>query len=122
MDCGPACPTCAAEPWAGAAVAATPAAAPGRALVLVDLPEGAQLYVDGRKLERTGPRRTVVTPAIQPRQAYTYTLRAVVVRDGKPVEVVKRVAFRADEVVSVSLAEPTPNRNGNAVTQVAGRR
>jgi uncharacterized protein (TIGR03000 family) len=86
-------------------VARKPAVQPNRATVVVDLPADADLFVDGKRADLTSAKRTVVTPELKPGKEYFYTVKAEAVRDGKKVEKVRKVAFRAGSVVRLNLGD-----------------
>jgi uncharacterized protein (TIGR03000 family) len=80
--------------------------APAPATILVSLPADAKLTVDGNSTVSTSAKRTFVSPALERGKAYSYTLTAEVVRDGKPVAVTQKVVVRAGEETNVSLDLP----------------
>jgi uncharacterized protein (TIGR03000 family) len=80
-------------------------AAPARASVIVEVPEGADLYVDGQKSALAAAKRELVTPALEPGEEYFMTLTTVRLCDGKKVERTRQVTFRAGDTVQVSLRE-----------------
>ncbi len=55
----------------------------------------------------TGSSRVFTSPTLNPGKEYHYTLKAEVVRDGKPVKVEKVVAVKAGELTPVALTLPT---------------
>lgn len=73
------------------------------ARLTVRLPEEARLYVDGAVCPVSSDSRSFETPALRPGMAYCYTLRAEVVRDGRPVSESRRVDFRAGDQVVVNF-------------------
>jgi uncharacterized protein (TIGR03000 family) len=89
-------------------------AQPRRATFTVQLPRDARLYVEGVYCPLTSSKRTFRTPALEPGQEYTYTLRAEVVRAGKPVRKTKQVQFTAGQAVRVNFSDlsmvSTPER------------
>jgi uncharacterized protein (TIGR03000 family) len=88
--------------------------APAPAHVVVKLPAEARLFVDDKPCPLTSATRAFDTPDLQPGQAYYYTLRAEVTRDGRLVSESKRATFRAGEESVVEF--------GNMQTvQTAGR-
>ena len=82
--------------------------APAPAQVIVQLPEQAELYVDGQRSRLTAATRTVVTPELEPGENYYYTLRAEVVRDGTAIKKDQRVLLRAGEVSRVYFRDLAP--------------
>jgi uncharacterized protein (TIGR03000 family) len=53
------------------------------ATVVLSVPAGARVTVDGYTLSGTGRERTFVTPAIDPGERYEYTVRATLTVDGR---------------------------------------
>jgi len=83
------------------------ASAPAPATIIVNLPADATLTVDGTATTSTSARRVLVSPELQPGQGYQYTLKAQVMRDGKPVVMEKKVALNAGQTTEVTLTEAT---------------
>jgi uncharacterized protein (TIGR03000 family) len=75
--------------------------------IVVNLPEDAKLTIDDNPTTSTSARRTFVSPAAAIGLDYTYTLKAEVKRDGKPVRIEKTVTVRAGEENLVTLDLPT---------------
>ena len=73
----------------------TRSAAP--ATILVTVPAGARLTIDGTPTTSTEETRYLVSPNLQPGRDYVYTLRAEVVRDGQSLAQEQRVTVRAGE-------------------------
>src|SRR5262249_28668776 len=67
------------------------------ASIVVTLPAAAKLTFDDRPTTSTGNRRAFVSPALRVGQAYHYTLKAQVMREGKVVAVQKQVEVRAGD-------------------------
>jgi uncharacterized protein (TIGR03000 family) len=66
-----------------------------RATLVVRLPADATLTVDDQATTSRSDRRTLMSPPLQNNREYYYTLRADVIRDGKPISETKRVTVRA---------------------------
>ncbi len=79
---------------------------PAPATIVVELAADAKLLIDNELTTSTGASRVFVSPDLNPGQEYHYTLKAELVRDGKPVRVEKVVAVKAGETTSVPLNEP----------------
>ena len=75
------------------------------ATIVVSLPADAKLMVDGKATTSTSAVRTFVSPELTPGKSYYYTLKAEVVREGKPVVVEKRVDIAAGTKVNVSFED-----------------
>jgi uncharacterized protein (TIGR03000 family) len=76
------------------------------AYLVVNLPENAQLTVEGAATTSTSAVRTFQTPPLEYGQSYTYTLRAEVERDGVMSGVTQTVTVRAGQTTRVSLEVP----------------
>ncbi len=86
--------------------AATYALADAPATIVVTLPEDAKLSIDDNPTTSTSGSRVFVSPSLPAGQEYHYTLKAEVMRNGKPVTVVEKIAVRAGEETRVELREP----------------
>jgi uncharacterized protein (TIGR03000 family) len=71
------------------------AMAPAPARIIVSLPADAKLTFDGASTTSTSTERVFVSPDLEPNRDFRYTLRAEVLRDGKPMSVEQTVAVRA---------------------------
>lgn len=71
------------------------------ATIVVSLPNGARLTVDGTQTTSTSEVRTLVTPALEVGATYVYTLRAEVVNNGQTVGQTQTVTVRGGETSSV---------------------
>jgi uncharacterized protein (TIGR03000 family) len=89
----------------------TAAADPAGATIVVSLPSDAQLTIDDEATTSTTERRVFVSPTLESGREFHYTLKATVVRDGKPVVMEERVTVRAGEETKVNL---TPAATGVA--------
>lgn len=77
------------------------------AKLIVSLPAKAKLSINGASQKKSAQtRRVFVSPKLQSGRSFAYTVRAEVVRDGKPVVVEKRVTVRAGSQVKVNLKAP----------------
>jgi uncharacterized protein (TIGR03000 family) len=97
---------------------ATPSTA--RAQLVVELPAGAVLFVEGRRSKVTSPKHVVVTPDLQAGAEYSYTLKVEALRDGKKVKWSKKVIFQAGQTLHVQFSPGAEDRKGKdvAVTRV----
>jgi uncharacterized protein (TIGR03000 family) len=77
------------------------------ATIVVDLPADAKLTIDGAATTSTSGHRTFVSPDLEPGKKFTYTLRAEVTRDNKPVVMEEKITVRAGKETQVTLKEPT---------------
>jgi uncharacterized protein (TIGR03000 family) len=81
------------------------------ATIVVRLPADATLTIDDSPTRSTSSVRTLVTPPLPPGRAYSYTLKAVAMRGGHPLTVVKRVTVSGGQQTEVELnpaTEPGP--------------
>ena len=88
-------------------VAAKPAQAASKARIVVSLPADAQLTIDGEQTPTVAGVRVYATPVLEPGFSYSYTVRAVVVRDGEVV------ATGVNQVIS--LNDPTAHAEVQAI-------
>jgi uncharacterized protein (TIGR03000 family) len=65
------------------------------ATVVVRLPAGARLTIDGRPTRATGATRRFVSPPLQPGKTYTYRLRAEMGLEGRTVSATQTVTVQA---------------------------
>lgn len=76
------------------------------ATILVSLPAGARLIVDGTPTTSVAERRTLVTPELDFGTTYVYSMRAEIVRDGETVVRTQDVTVRGGETTSVQFQFP----------------
>jgi len=96
-----------------------PAINPGNeATLVVHVPEGASLTVDGQPTQSASGTRIFHSPPLQQGKTYTYTLRAELNRDGRFHAVTKDVEVRAGQRSEVTLnlnaAQAAPERIGGS--------
>jgi uncharacterized protein (TIGR03000 family) len=77
------------------------------ATLVVTLPADATLTIDGNPTTSTSSPRVFVSPPLDPGKEFHYTLKATVMREGKPVEMVEKVNVRAGAQARVTLTIPT---------------
>jgi uncharacterized protein (TIGR03000 family) len=70
-----------------------------RARLVVALPEGAKLYVDGKLIPNAAARKSFSTPALARGQTYYYEVKAEMTVDDQPVSQTRRVLIRAGQTV-----------------------
>jgi len=79
------------------------------ATILVTLPAGAKLLVDGAPTTSTSTERRLVSPALQVGREYHYTLTAEVSREGQaPITQTQRITVRAGEETRVPFTFTQP--------------
>jgi uncharacterized protein (TIGR03000 family) len=76
---------------------------PTSAMVVLSVPEGATITVEGQPLTSTGRERKFRTPALTPDQEFTYTVRAVVFVAGKEEVETLEVKVVAGEITRASF-------------------
>jgi uncharacterized protein (TIGR03000 family) len=76
---------------------------PTPATITVSLPADAKLLVDDTLTASTSATRTFVSPSLAPGQAFHYTLKAEIVRDGQKLSATEVVTVRAGRETRVSL-------------------
>jgi uncharacterized protein (TIGR03000 family) len=74
------------------------------ALLIVNLPEDARIFLNGQATKSTGARRSYVTPKLQPGKEYTYEVRAEMTVNGRQVSETRQVTFAVGRQVRVSFA------------------
>jgi len=79
---------------------------PSPATIVVSLPAEAKLTIDDFVTSSTSERRVFVSPDLTPGKTYSYTFKAEVMRDNKPVTVSKEVTVRAGEETPVTIEFP----------------
>jgi uncharacterized protein (TIGR03000 family) len=65
-----------------------------RAQVVVNVPEGATLYIDGQRMKDAAGRRVFQTPLLSSEQTYFYDVRLEVTQNGKTVSEERRIVLR----------------------------
>lgn len=74
-----------------------------RATLLIRVPAGATLTVDGRKIEASSAETTFRTPPLPAGREFSYLLKAEILRDGRPESLTQKVTFRAGERLTVDF-------------------
>ncbi len=76
---------------------------PVPATVVLSVPAGAKVYVEGVALKSAAAERSFRTPALTPGQEYSYTVKAVVTEDGREYTEAKQVVVTPGETTAVSF-------------------
>jgi uncharacterized protein (TIGR03000 family) len=76
------------------------------ATIIVSLPAGARLSVDGTPTNSASEVRTLVTPNLEVGSTYVYTMRAEIVRDGQTVAQTQTVNVRGGQTSTVQFQFP----------------
>jgi len=79
---------------------------PAPATIAVSLPADAKLFVDGKQTQSTSDRRTLISPALEPRKDFHYTLKAELLHNGRTMATSKEVTIRAGQETNVALNFP----------------
>jgi len=75
----------------------------------VQVPNGAQIWLEGSKTKQTGTTRLFVSPPLNAGEEYTYEVRARWTQDGREVEQTQRVAVHAGDRLHLTFpATPKP--------------
>jgi uncharacterized protein (TIGR03000 family) len=73
------------------------------ATIVVTLPEGARLTVDGTATKSTAAVRTFATPALESGKTFYYTMTAQIERDGQALSTTETITVRAGETTRLDL-------------------
>jgi len=76
-----------------------------KALLRVSLPADAELWLNGKRMTRTGTEREFITPQLQDGETYAYQIKARWTQDGRPQEETIEVKVRANKTTNVRLGE-----------------
>jgi uncharacterized protein (TIGR03000 family) len=76
---------------------------PGEAILNVQLPEDAKIYVNDRLTSSTGDARRYVSRRLKPGKSYSYNITAAIERDGKQISVSKKLVMKAGEIKSLEF-------------------
>jgi uncharacterized protein (TIGR03000 family) len=79
--------------------------AENKALLHVSLPADAELWLNGKRMSRTGPERDFITPQLQEGETYAYQVKARWTQDGRSQEETIEVKVRANKTTNVRLGE-----------------
>ena len=85
----------------GVVMSETPADA---AVLQVNVPADAKVFVNGYETTSTGESRRYVSSGLENGKSYTYELKAEIVRDGKPVTESQTVKMQAGQTQQVTFA------------------
>jgi len=80
-----------------------PVPEPTPAKIVVTLPANAKLTFDGKDTLSTSEVRTFVSPALQPKRTFTYTLTAEITQNGAPVRQSQKISVRAGQETRVQF-------------------
>jgi uncharacterized protein (TIGR03000 family) len=74
-----------------------------RAEVVLKVPAGAKVFIDGNLMKSTATERVFTTPALELGESYFYTVRVVADKNGREVEDIRRVTVRAGETSQLAF-------------------
>jgi uncharacterized protein (TIGR03000 family) len=97
-----------------AALAADEMPPPDKALLVVRLPAGATLTVEGAATKQTGAERTFMSPRLESGKTYTYELKATWDDNGKTKTVTRQAKVSAGQRTVVDLTKDEPAKTGTA--------
>lgn len=78
-----------------------------KAHIWLRVPADAEVWVDGAPTRQTGESRYFFSPPLTPGEKYTYNIRVVTQKDGKPVEQKRRVPVHAGATVHLDFTRPS---------------
>ena len=87
---------------------ATSAERPDAGQITIWVPENAKVFVNGYETKSTGNLRQFVSYGLKPGMGYDYTIRAVVVRDGRSIEESHTVKLVAGQRSAVAFSFKSP--------------
>jgi uncharacterized protein (TIGR03000 family) len=79
-------------------------AAENKARLHVTLPADAELWLNGKQMQRKGADRDFITPQLKPGQTYSYQVKAQWMQEGRTREEAVDVKVRANETTNVQIA------------------
>jgi uncharacterized protein (TIGR03000 family) len=82
-----------------------PPVSENKALLHVSLPADAELWLNGKRMSRTGAERDFVTPKLQEGETYAYEIKAHWTKDGRPQEETIEVKVHANKTTNVRVGE-----------------
>jgi uncharacterized protein (TIGR03000 family) len=84
-----------------------PTTDPSTAVITLNVPDGAYVYVQGQQTRQSGTQREFVSPPLAPGKNYTYDVKVQWTENDKPAEQTFKVAVRAGDRKSVNVFEQT---------------
>jgi uncharacterized protein (TIGR03000 family) len=76
-----------------------------KAILIVELPANAKLFIDGMPVKVTAGAQSFHTPALEPGQLYYYMVRIEIIRDGQPISETRRIIVQAGQVARADFKE-----------------
>lgn len=84
--------------------------------IVVNVPDDAEVWIEGVKMKQTGPRRRFVSPTLVPGVSYTYEIRATWMQDGRKVSDSNQVTVHGGDRSSLTFIA-RPKRPDTAVSK-----
>lgn len=84
--------------------------------VIVNVPDDAEVWIEGAKMKQTGGRRRFTSPSLVPGHSYAYEIRASWTENGRKVSDSKSITIHAGDRSSLTFIG-RPNRADNAVSK-----
>jgi uncharacterized protein (TIGR03000 family) len=78
----------------------------GPARIWLRVPRDAKVWFNGQETTLTGRHRRFLSPTLLPGKTYSYKIRVRWTKDGKAVEEVRNIEFRAGESVPIDFTQP----------------
>ncbi len=85
-----------------------PPSTPLSALLKVQVPLDAEVWLEGRRMSSVGSNRLYRSPPLNPAKGYVYEVRARWTFEGKPVEDVRHISIRAGATALVDFTHLDP--------------
>jgi uncharacterized protein (TIGR03000 family) len=77
-----------------------------KAHIWLKVPENAEVWVNGVKTRQTGETRYFFSPPLEPGKKYSYQMRVLWKKDGKPVEETQRLLVQAGATIRREITAP----------------
>lgn len=84
--------------------------------IIVNVPDDAEVWIEGVKMKQTGPRRRFVSPTLSPGVSYAYEIRATWTQDGRKVTDSNQVTVHGGDRASLTFIA-RPKRPDAAITK-----
>lgn len=81
--------------------------------IVIHVPEGADVWIEGVKMKQAGSQRRFISPPLRPNMGYTYEIRAAWTENGREVTTVNNVRIEAGDRSSMTII----SRDKNALTK-----
>jgi uncharacterized protein (TIGR03000 family) len=85
------------------------------------VPADAEIWVDGVRTRQTGEKRYFYSPPLKPGEKYSYNIRVVTKKDGKPIEQNRRIPVHAGANVRLDFTQAPAERDEKTPDRAAAR-